>query len=194
MGSCNPPGACSATWAKRKRCLFSHNGNKEIGGHAQKNYCWPKNSVFGPKKGHFGQSVPKMSLPQDMEDLWSNWVRSVWTKKWGFHRCSIKKGIISGQKCSFSAYFNFFSDMVQFFVTIMAGHPVGNIAIISTLNFEPWSTKLSGAIWATKKITHIDKGPRTGWNYGETAVFRLCRKAENGPKICCFISPKKHGK
>ena len=30
-------------------------------------------------------------LPQDMGDLWSNWVRSVWAEKWGFHWCSVKK-------------------------------------------------------------------------------------------------------
>ena len=29
-------------------------------------------------------------LPQDMGDLWSNWVRSDRAKKWGYHRCSIK--------------------------------------------------------------------------------------------------------
>ena len=90
----------------------------------------------------------------------------------------------------FSAYFNFFSEMVQIFVTIMTGHPVGNIAIISTLNFGPRSTKLHGTIWATKKMTHIDNGPRTGRNYRETAVFTFCRKAENGPKICLFFFKK----
>ena len=36
-----------------------------------------ENSVFGPKKGHFGQSEPK---------------------KWGFHRCSVKKCRFSGPK------------------------------------------------------------------------------------------------
>ena len=32
------------------------------------------------------------------------------------------------------------------------------IAVISTLNFGPWSTKLGGTVRATKKITHIDNG------------------------------------
>ena len=34
-----------------------------------------------------------------------------------------------------------------------------------------------------QKMTHIDNGPGPGWNYRETAVFTICRKAENGPKI-----------
>ena len=48
------------------------------------------------------------------------------------------------------------------------------IAIISTLNFGPWSMKLGGTVWATKKMTHIDNGPGLSWNYGETAVFTFC--------------------
>ena len=140
-----------------------------------------KQRFWAQKRATLGN---RCQLPQDMEDLWSNWVGSVWAKKWGFHRCSIKKGIISGQKFSFSAYFNFFSEMVQIFVTIMTGHPVGNIAIISTLNFGPRSTKLHGTIWATKKMTHIDNGPGLGRNYGETwNVFTFCRNADFVPKM-----------
>ena len=57
------------------------------------------------------------------------------------------------------------------------------IAIISTLNFGLCSTKLGGTVQATKKITHNDKGPGPGRDYGETAVFTFCRKAEIGPNI-----------
>ena len=63
--------------------VSSHDGNEEIGGFAQNIDFRPKNSIFGPKKGHFGQSVPKNGppnghlpenqsypeLPQDMGDL-----------------------------------------------------------------------------------------------------------------------------
>ena len=55
----------------------------------------PKQSIFGPLKGHFGQSVPENArrpperaptrkakvskvISQDMGKLWSHWVRSVW--------------------------------------------------------------------------------------------------------------------
>ena len=55
------------------------------------------------------------------------------------------------------------------------------IAIISTLNFGLWSTKLGETVRATKKMTHIDNGPGPGLKYWETAVFTFCRKAENGP-------------
>ena len=87
--------------------------------------CMPKkNSVFGPKKGHFGQSGPQNGLPssqtpptgkprypelpQDMGDLWSHWVSSVRAKKGEFQRCSVKKCRISGRKCSFLAQNPFF--------------------------------------------------------------------------------------
>ena len=41
-----------------------------------------------------------------------SWVR-LSQKKWGFHRCSVKKCRILGQKCSFLAQNHFFSEMVQ---------------------------------------------------------------------------------
>ena len=34
--------------------VSGHDGNEEIGGCGQKIDFWPKNSIFGPKKGHFG--------------------------------------------------------------------------------------------------------------------------------------------
>ena len=43
--------------------VSGHDGNKEIGGCAQKNWFRAENSTFGPKKGHFGQSVPKNGPP-----------------------------------------------------------------------------------------------------------------------------------
>ena len=60
---------------------------------------------------------------------------------------------------------------------------------ISTPNFETYLTKLVGTIRVTKKMTNFDYGDGPGRNYGETAVFTFCRKAENGPKIRFF--PKK---
>ena len=92
----------------------------------------PKNRVFGPQKGHFGQLGPRNGLPsgqtttnQKTKDIQS-YLR-IWgtydpielglsePKKWGFHRCSVKKCRILGRKCSFLAQNPFFSEMVQIF-------------------------------------------------------------------------------
>ena len=53
------------------------------------------------------------------------------------------------------------------------------IHILGKLDFRPWSTKVVGI--------HIDIGPGPGRNYGETAVFTFCRKAENWQKIRFFL-------
>ena len=53
-------------------------------------------------------------------------------------------------------------------------------------HFEAYLTKLVGTIRVTKKMTYLDYGDGPGRNYGETAVFTFCRKAENGPKIRFF--------
>ena len=63
---------------------------------------------------------------------------------------------------------------------------VGGLYYISTPNFEAYLTKLVGTIRVTKKMTNFDYGDGPGRNYGETAVFTFCRKAENGPKIRFF--------
>ena len=78
-----------------------------------------KNSIFGPQKGHFGQSGPRNGPPagqtatyrktegiQSYLRIWGTYdpIES-WPfelKKWGFHRCSVKKCKIWGLKCSFS--------------------------------------------------------------------------------------------
>ena len=51
-----------------------------------------------------------------------------------------------------------------------------HFASISTLNFEPWSTKLGGTVGAIKKMTHNYNGPGPSRNYGETAFLRLAKK------------------
>ena len=72
---------------------------------------------------------------------------------------------------------------------ILAVFGGGRNSYISTPNFETYLTKLVGTIRVTKKMTYFDYGDGPGRNYGETAVFTFCRKAENGPKIRFF--PKK---
>merc|ERR1712020_574228 len=78
----------------------------------------PKNSIFGPKKGHFGQSVPKNGPPSGQTATYrktkgiQSYLR-IWgcydpiesgpseTKKGGLYRCSVKKsdfGAIFGPK------------------------------------------------------------------------------------------------
>jgi len=54
------------------------------------------------------------------------------------------------------------------------GH--SHFAIISTLNFGPWSTKLGGTVWAIIKMTPNDNRPGPGRNYRETATFIFRRK------------------
>ena len=56
----------------------------------------------------------------------------------------------------------------------------------NTPHFAKYLTKLVGTIRVTKKITHFDYGDGPGRNYGETAVFTFCLKAENGTEIRFF--------
>merc|ERR1712218_53207 len=69
---------------------------------------------------------------------------------------------------------------------ILAFFGSGRNHYISTPNFEAYLTKLVGTIRVTKKMTYLDYGDGPGRNYGETAVFTFCRKAENGPKSGFF--------
>ena len=98
----------------------------------KKNGFGPKNSIFGPQKGHFGQSGPRNGPPSGQTATYrktegiQSYLR-IWgtydpiesgpsePKKWGFHRCSVKKCRISGQKCSFLAQNPFFAESVQLF-------------------------------------------------------------------------------
>ena len=84
-----------------------------------------KSSIFGPQKGHFVQSGPRNGPPSGQTATYqkTKGIQSslrIWRschpiesgpsepKKWGFHRCSVKKCRISGQKCSFLAQNPFF--------------------------------------------------------------------------------------
>ena len=84
-----------------------------------------KSSIFGPQKGHFVQSGPRNGPPNGQTATYqkTNGIQSslrIWRschpiesgpskpKKWGFHRCSVKKCRISGRKCSFLAQNPFF--------------------------------------------------------------------------------------
>ena len=73
---------------------------------------------------------------------------------------------------------------------ILAVFGGGRNSYISTPNFEAYLTKLVGTIRVTKKMTNFDYGDGPGRNYGETAVFTFCRKAENWLKIRFFSSKK----
>ena len=71
----------------------------------------------------------------------------------------------------------------RFFFAILGNSP---IAIISTLNFGPQSTKLGGTVRAINKMTQNDNGPGPCRNYGETAVFMFGRKVVFGQKTVFF--------
>ena len=90
-----------------------------------------KSSIFGPQKGHFVQSGPRNGPPNGQTATYqkTNGIQSslrIWRschpiesgpsepKKWGFHRCSVKKRRISGKKCSFLARNPFFWKLSNF--------------------------------------------------------------------------------
>ena len=77
----------------------------------------PKNSIFGPQKGHFGHWGPQNDQPSGQMTIYrkTEVIQSYLRiggrynpigsgpsepKKWGFHRCSVKKCRFSGQKCA----------------------------------------------------------------------------------------------
>ena len=113
-----------------------------------------KNSIFGPQKGHFGQSGPRNGPPggqtatyrktesiQSYLRIWGTYdpieSRPFELKKWGFHRCSVKKCRISGRKCSFGPKSIFLPKASNFFVTIMTGQQKDNIFVLTPLHGGP---------------------------------------------------------
>ena len=95
--------------------MSRHDCNNFFLGWPQKIDFRPKNRIFGPQKGHFGQLGPRNGLPsgqtttnQKTKDIQS-YLR-IWgtydpiesgpseLKKWGFHRCSVKKCRILAKK------------------------------------------------------------------------------------------------
>ena len=93
-----------------------------------------KSSIFGPQKGHFVQSGPRNGPPSGQTATYqkTKGIQSslrIWRschpiesgpsepKKWGFHRCSVKKRRISGKKCSFLARNPFFLEIVQLYLS-----------------------------------------------------------------------------
>ena len=110
-----------------------------------------KSSIFGPQKGHFVQSGPRNGPPNGQTATYqkTKGIQSslrIWRschpiesgpsepKKWGFHRCSVKKRRISGKKCSFLARNPFFWNFPTLFVTIMTGHQKDNIFVLTPLH------------------------------------------------------------
>ncbi len=114
-----------------------------------------KSSIFGPQKGHFVQSGPRNGPPNGQTATYqkTNGIQSslrIWRschpiesgpsepKKWGFHRCSVKKRRISGKKCSFLARNPFFfGNCPTLFVTTMTGHQKDNIFLLTPLHGCP---------------------------------------------------------
>ena len=81
-----------------------------------------KNITFGPKKGHFGQSVTRNGPPsgqtatyrktegiQSYLRIWGTYDSIVSDpsdpNKWGLYGCSVNKCRVSGQKCPKSIFF-----------------------------------------------------------------------------------------
>ena len=113
--------------------------------------------MFGPQKGHFRRSGPRSGPPSGQTATYrktkviQSYLR-IWRschpiesgpsepKKGWFHRCSVKKCRIFGQKCSFLAPNPFFFLPVQFFCHHHDGTPkrqhfsVESFARVSTKN------------------------------------------------------------
>ena len=120
----------------------------------KKNGFGPKNSIFGPQKGHFGRLGPQNGPPSGQTGTYrktegiQSYLR-IWRschpiesgpsepKKGWFHRCSVKKCRIFGQKCSFLAPNQFFSYPSNFFVTTMMGHQKDNSFLLNPLHGCP---------------------------------------------------------
>ena len=140
-----------------------------------------KNSIFGPQKGHFGQLGPQNGPPSGQTGTYrktegiQSYLR-IWRschpiesgpsepKKGWFHRCSVKKCRIFGQKCSFLAPNPFFFLPVQFFCHHHDGTPkrqhfsVESFARVSTKNgFGPKTAFLD-----PKRATLGNRGHETG--------------------------------
>merc|ERR1711911_504397 len=105
---------------------------------------WAKNSIFGPQKGHFGQSGPRNDPPGGQTATYrkTEGIKSylrIWgtydpiesgpsePKKWGFHRCSVKKCRIFGPKSIF------LPKASNFFATIMTRQQKDNIFVLNPL-------------------------------------------------------------
>ena len=91
----------------------------------------PKNSIFGPQKGHFGQSGPRNGPPSGQTGTYrktegiQSYLR-IWRschpielgpsepKKWGFHRCSVKKRRIWVKNALFWPKIHFFFKFSNF--------------------------------------------------------------------------------
>ena len=155
----------------------------------------PKNSIFGPQKGHFGQLGPQNGPPSGQTGTYrktegiQSYLR-IWRschpiesgpsepKKGWFHRCSVKKCRIFGQKCSFLAPNPFFFLPVQFFCHHHDGTPkrqhfsVESFARVSTKNgFGP-------------KTAFLDPKRATLGNRGHETARQAAKRPPTGkPKV-----------
>ena len=110
-----------------------------------------KSSIFGPQKGHFVQSGPRNGPPNGQTATYqkTKGIQSslrIWRschpiesgpsepKKWGFHRCRVKKRRIWVKNALFWPKIHFFFNFPTLFVTIMTGHQKDNIFVLTQLH------------------------------------------------------------
>ena len=150
-----------------------------------------KSSIFGPQKGHFVQSGPRNGPPNGQTATYqkTKGIQSslrIWRschpiesgpsepKKWGFHRCSVKKRRISGKKCSFLARNPFFWKLSNFICHHHDRTPkrqhfsVDSFARMST---KKWF-RAKNSIFGPQKGHFGQSGPRNGPPGGQTATYR----------------------
>ena len=168
-GPCRPPRGPPCNESTQNCCLFGVPSQWE-------QFFWisfrPKNSIFDPKKGHFGQSgckaarraaerpptrkpkVSRVTSGYGGDMIPSSRVR-LSPKKGGYMAgCSVKINWFLGQKCSLLAQNQFFGDIIQIFWCHHGG---------------PLKGQLFCYDWVARRFSKRPPGP----------IF--------GPKICIFL-------
>ena len=150
-----------------------------------------KSSIFGPQKGHFVQSGPRNGPPNGQTATYqkTNGIQSslrIWRschpiesgpsepKKWGFHRCSVKKRRISGKKCSFLARNPFFLEIVQLYLSPPWPDTKKTTFFcwLLCMGVQKKRFRAKNSIFGPQKGHFGQSGPRNGPPGGQTATYR----------------------
>ena len=85
-----------------------------------------------------------------------------------------------------------FLEMLQIFLTIVTGHPIGNIFVLTLSQGWPlYATPNLVGPSRPPKMTNIDNGFGPGWNWRKRWFLRYAQQRKTGQNSCIFSS-KKH--
>ena len=178
-----------------------------------------KSSIFGPQKGHFVQSGPRNGPPNGQTATYqkTKGIQSslrIWRschpiesgpsepKKWGFHRCSVKKRRIWVKNELFWPKIHFFLKFSNFVCHHHDRTPkrqhfcVDSVAWLFT---KKWF-RAKNSIFGPQKGHFGQSGPRNGPPGGQTATYRKTEGIQSylriwgtydpygpfGVQKCCF--------